>query len=225
MKKINIAIDGYSGTGKSSTAKEVARRLGFKFIDSGAMYRAVTLYFIQHNVNLEDAAQVAEALSQINIDFRPNPETGKNETFLNQQNVEVEIRKMYVSQQVSPVSAIRAVRVAMVAQQQEMGKQGGVVMDGRDIASVVLPEAELKVFMKASDAARAKRRQKELAAKGEETSLEAITENLKARDAQDTSRKESPLIQVAEAVVIDTSELQFEEQVQNVLALAHEAGA
>lgn len=225
MKKINIAIDGYSGTGKSSTAKEVARRLGFKFIDSGAMYRAVTLYFIQHNVNLEDAAQVAEALSQINIDFRPNPETGKNETFLNQQNVEVEIRKMYVSQQVSPVSAIRAVRVAMVAQQQEMGKQGGVVMDGRDIASVVLPEAELKVFMKASDAARAKRRQKELAAKGEETSLEAITENLKARDAQDTSRKESPLLQVAEAVVIDTSELQFEEQVQNVLALAHEAGA
>ena len=225
MKKIIIAIDGFSSCGKSTLAKELAAALGYAFIDSGAMYRAVTLYFIQHQVDLQDAGQVAEALSQITIDFRPNAETGKNETFLNQQNVEVEIRKMYVSQQVSSVSAIKAVRVAMVAQQQEMGEQGGVVMDGRDIASVVLPKAEVKVFMKASDQARALRRQKELAAKGEEATVEAITENMKARDAQDTSRKESPLIQVAEAVVIDTSDLQFEEQVQNVLALAHEAGA
>lgn len=222
MKKINIALDGYSGTGKSSTAKEVAKRLGYKFIDSGAMYRAVTLYFIQNKVELEDAEQVAQALSQITIDFRPNPESGKNETFLNQQNVEEEIRKMYVSQMVSPVAAIKAVRVAMVAQQQEMGRQGGVVMDGRDIGSVVLPDAELKIFMKASDEARAARRQKELAEKGEGVALEEIMDNLRDRDAQDTSRKESPLIQVPDAVVIDTSGQEFEEQVQKVLALAEQ---
>ena len=222
MKNINIAIDGFSGCGKSSTAKEVAKRLGYKFIDSGAMYRAVTLYVIQHEVDLQDAEQVAAALAAITIDFRPNKETGKNETFLNQQNVEEEIRKMYVSQMVSPVAAIKAVRVAMVAQQQEMGKSGGVVMDGRDIASVVLPDAELKIFMKASDEARARRRQKELAEKGEEASLEEIAKNFRDRDAQDSSRKESPLIQVPEAIVIDTSDLEFEEQVQKVLALAQE---
>lgn len=129
---------------------------------------------------------------------------------------------MYVSQMVSPVAAIKAVRVAMVAQQQEMGKSGGVVMDGRDIASVVLPDAELKIFMKASDEARARRRQKELAEKGEEASLEEIAKNFRDRDAQDSSRKESPLIQVPEAIVIDTSDLEFEEQVQKVLALAQE---
>lgn len=222
MEKINIAIDGFSGCGKSSTAKEVARRLGYKFIDSGAMYRAVTLYFIQHEVDLENLDQVNEAIDQITIDFRPNKESGKNETFLNQQNVEQEIRKMYVSQMVSPVSAIKAVRVAMVAQQQELGKWGGVVMDGRDIASVVLPDAELKIFMKASDEARARRRQKELVEKGEQVSIEEIAKNFRERDAQDSTRKESPLIQVPEAIVIDTSDLEFEEQVQKVLALAQE---
>lgn len=222
MKKINIALDGYSGSGKSSTAKEVAKRLGYKFIDSGAMYRAVTLYFLQHNVDLENPAEVTDALNNIRIDFRTNAETGKNETFLNEQNVEQEIRKMYVSAHVSPVAAIKAVREAMVAQQQEMGREGGVVMDGRDIGSVVLPDAELKVFVKASDEARASRRQKELAEKGEQVSLEAIAENFRQRDAQDTSRQESPLIQVADAVVIDTSDLQFEEQVQKVLALARQ---
>ena len=221
MKKINIAIDGYSGCGKSSTAKEVAKRLHYKFIDSGAMYRAVTLYFIQNEVDLEDAVQVAEALSRISIDFRSN-KAGKSETFLNEQYVEEEIRKMYVSQMVSPVAAIKAVRVAMVTQQQEMGKQRGVVMDGRDIGSVVFPDAELKIFMKASDEARAKRRLLELEAKGEQVTLEEIAKNFRERDAQDTSRKESPLIQVADAVVIDTSDLEFEEQVQKVLALANE---
>ena len=221
MKKINIAIDGYSGCGKSSTAKEVAKRLHYKFIDSGAMYRAVTLYFIQNEVDLEDAGQVAGALSKITIDFRSN-KAGKSETFLNEQYVEEEIRKMYVSQMVSPVAAIKAVRVAMVAQQQEMGRQRGVVMDGRDIGSVVFPDAELKIFMKASDEARAKRRLLELEAKGEQVTLEEIAKNFRERDAQDTSRKESPLIQVVDAVVIDTSDLEFEEQVQKVLALANE---
>ncbi|GAB5523167.1 MAG: (d)CMP kinase [Roseivirga sp.] len=222
MKKINIAIDGFSGCGKSSTAKEVAKALGYKFIDTGAMYRAVTLYFLRNEVDLKSEASVAKALSQISIDFRPNKELGKSETFLNKQNVEEEIRKMYVSEMVSPVSAIKAVRVAMVAQQQEMGKNKGVVMDGRDIASVVFPDAELKVFMKASDEARARRRLKELEEKGETVSLEDIARNFRERDEQDSTRKESPLIQVPEAIVIDTSDLEFEDQVQKVLALAAE---
>lgn len=222
MKKINIAIDGFSGCGKSSTAKEVAKALDYKFIDTGAMYRAVTLYFLRNEVDLKSETSVADALSRISIDFRPNKELGKSETFLNKQNVEEEIRKMYVSEMVSPVSAIKAVRVAMVAQQQEMGKNKGVVMDGRDIASVVFPDAELKVFMKASDEARAKRRLKELEEKGEQVSLDEIARNFRERDEQDSTRKESPLIQVPEAVVIDTSDLEFEDQVQKVLALATE---
>lgn len=221
MKKINIAIDGFSGCGKSSTAKELAKRLGYRFIDSGAMYRAVALYFIQHKINPENAARVSEALQAIHIDFKPNEATGENETFLNQQNVEREIRKMYVSAMVSPVAAIKAVRLAMVTRQQEMSKAGGVVMDGRDIGSVVLPGAELKVFMKAGDEARARRRQKELAEKGEAVSLHEIAANFRERDALDTSRKESPLVQVPEAVVIDTSDLEFEEQVQKILTLAN----
>lgn len=222
MKKINIAIDGFSGCGKSSTAKAVARVLDYKFIDTGAMYRAVTLYFLRNEVDLTSGTAVADALDQITIDFRPNKELGKSETFLNQQNVEEEIRKMYVSEMVSPVSAIKAVRVAMVAQQQGMGKDRGVVMDGRDIASVVFPDAELKVFMKATDEARAKRRLKELEEKGESVSLEEIARNFRERDEQDSTRKESPLIQVPEAIVIDTSDLEFEDQVQKVLALAEE---
>jgi cytidylate kinase len=222
MKKINIAIDGFSGCGKSSTAKEVAKVLGYKFIDTGAMYRAVTLYFINTNVDIKSDEAVAKALSELSIDFRPNKESGKSETFLNEQHVEEEIRKMYVSQMVSPVSAIKSVRQAMVAQQQQMGKNRGVVMDGRDIASVVFPDAELKIFMKASDEARARRRQKELQEKGEMVSLEEIAQNFRERDAQDTSRKESPLVQVPEAVVIDTSGLAFEEQVQKVLNLARQ---
>lgn len=222
MKKINIAIDGFSGCGKSSTAKEVARLLGYKFIDTGAMYRAVTLYFIKNEVDLTSEQAVTQALNAIDIDFRPNEELGKSETFLNQQNVEEEIRKMYVSEMVSPVSAIKAVRVAMVGQQQEMGNDRGVVMDGRDIASVVFPDAELKVFMKAGDHARAGRRQRELEGKGETVSLEEIAKNFRTRDAQDSSRKESPLIQVPEAVVMDTSDLEFTDQVQKVLALAQQ---
>ena len=222
MKKIKIAIDGFSGCGKSSTAKELAKRLGYRFIDSGAMYRAVALYFIQHEIDPENAVRVSEALQAIHIDFKRNETTGENETFLNQQNVEGEIRKMYVSAMISSVAAIKAVRLAMVTRQQEMGKAGGVVMDGRDIGSVVLPQAELKVFMKAGDEARARRRQKELAEKGEAVSLDEIAGNFRERDALDTSRRESPLIQVPEAIVIDTSDLEFEEQVQKIMTLANE---
>lgn len=220
MKKINIAIDGLSGCGKSSTAKSVAKSLHYKFIDTGAMYRAVTLYFLQQNVDLSNPDEVDRALAEISIDFTYNPESQKNETILNKQNVENEIRKMYVSQHVSATSAIKAVRVAMVAQQQEMGKDKGVVMDGRDIGSVVFPDAELKVYMTASSEVRAKRRQEELAAKGEHVDLQEIIENLESRDLQDSTRKESPLIKVVDAVEIDTSQLRFEDQVQKVLDLA-----
>ncbi len=220
MSKINIAIDGLSGCGKSSTAKAVAKTLHYKFIDTGAMYRAVTLYFIQNNIDLSNHDQVMNALSQIHVDFEFNQESQKNETILNQQNVEGEIRKMYVAEKVSAVSAIKEVRVAMVAQQQEMGKHKGVVMDGRDIGSVVFPNAELKVFMTASTAVRAKRRQEELAEKGQVADLKEIMENLESRDHQDSTRAESPLIKVSDAVEIDTSDLRFEDQVQKVLDLA-----
>lgn len=220
MSRINIAIDGLSGCGKSSTAKAVAKSLHYKFIDTGAMYRAVTLYFIQNNIDLDNHDQVIEALSQIQVDFEFNQESQKNETILNQQNVEEEIRKMYVAEMVSAVSAIKEVRVAMVAQQQEMGKHKGVVMDGRDIGSVVFPNAELKVFMTASTQVRAKRRQEELAVKGEIVDLKDIMENLESRDHQDSTRAESPLIKVDDAIEIDTSNLKFDNQVQKVLDLA-----
>lgn len=220
MAKINIAIDGLSGCGKSSTAKAVAKTLGYKFIDTGAMYRAVTLYVLNEAVDLSSKESVVQALEQITIDFRYNQESQKNETFLNGQNVEEEIRSMRVAGSVSQVAAIKEVRVAMVAQQQQMGKDKGVVMDGRDIGSVVFPEAELKLFMTASTEVRAKRRQAELREKGEEVALDEMMKNLEERDRIDSTRDESPLIKVEDAIEVDTSNLLFEEQVQKVLDLA-----
>lgn len=222
MNKINIAIDGLSGCGKSSTAKAVAKTLGYKFIDTGAMYRSVTLYMLDHQVDLNDSAQVNAALENIKIDFQYNPDTQKNETFLNEQNVEEEIRSMRVAGHVSEVAAIKEVRVAMVRQQQQMGKDRGVVMDGRDIGSVVFPDAELKVFMTASTEVRARRRQAELAEKGQHVELNEVINNLEERDRIDSTRKESPLIKVDDAVEIDTSDLKFEDQVQKVLDLAQQ---
>lgn len=219
--KINIAIDGHSGCGKSSTAKAVANLLQYKFIDSGAMYRAVALFFIQHKIDLNNAISVSKALSEIEIDFRFNVALEKSETFLNGENVEGEIRKMYVSEKVSPVSAIKAVRDAMVSQQQAMGASKGVIMDGRDIGSVVFPAAELKIFMTATDIARATRRHLELKEQGEHVSIGEIAENFRSRDLQDTTREESPLIKVADAIEIDTSDLEFQDQVQQVLNLAN----
>lgn len=222
MQKINIAIDGYSGCGKSSTAKNVAAKLGYKFIDSGAMYRAVTHYFQTNDVDLKSKSEVKKALEQIEIDFLFNKDTLKYETLLNEQNVEDVIRSMKVSKGVSQVATIKEVRIAMVEQQQLMGRDKGVVMDGRDIGSVVFPDAELKIFMKADQKVRAKRRQKELKIKGEDVPLESILHNFEARDRIDTTREESPLVQVADAVVIDTSHMAFDEQVQKVLNLAKE---
>ncbi|MFN3850787.1 MAG: (d)CMP kinase [Spirosomataceae bacterium] len=220
MNKIIIAVDGYSSCGKSTTAKRVAARLGYAYIDTGAMYRAVTLYFLEHHVTLTNDKEVAKALDNIQIEFRRNPNDGRNETFLNGLNVEDEIRKLYIANQVSEVSAIAAVRHAMVAQQRRMGKSKGVVMDGRDIGTVVFPNAELKVFMTADPLIRASRRQIELMEKGEVLDLEEILENIRKRDHIDTTRKESPLRRADDAVDIDTSFMTLDEQVETVCLLA-----
>jgi len=222
MSKIVIAIDGYSGCGKSSTAKAVAKGLGYIYIDSGAMYRAATLHFLDNHVVLTNPKEVQKYLDTLEISFQPNPETGNQDTFLNGLNVESEIRSMRVSDYVSEVSKIKEVREALVAQQQKMGKKKGVVMDGRDIGTVVFPEAELKVFMTADLSVRAQRRQKELLEKGELVDLDKILHNLSERDAIDSSRKESPLLKAEDAVEVDTSGLQFEDQVNQILNLAKE---
>jgi cytidylate kinase len=217
MGKIVIAIDGYSGCGKSSTAKAVAKELGYTYIDSGAMYRAVTAHFLNSNVSLSNPYEIEKALKSLEITFRINPESGKQDTYLNGLNVEEEIRKMKISSKVSEVAAVKEVRKELVAQQQRLGKDKGVVMDGRDIGSVVFPKAELKVFMSADLQTRAGRRQQELLEKGEMIDLEEIKNNLAERDRIDSSRKESPLIKVSDAIEIDTSNLTFENQVAQIV--------
>ena len=222
MQKIVIAVDGYSSCGKSTTAKEVAAKMGYAYIDTGAMYRAVTLYFKEHLVSLTNEREIKKALENIYIQFRHNWHDGRNETFLNGQNVEDEIRKLYIANMVSEVSAIAEVRHAMVAQQQKMGKHRGIVMDGRDIGTKVFPDAELKVFMTADPLIRAQRRQIELMARGDIVDLEEIIENIKKRDLIDTTRKESPLMQAEDAIFIDTSHMTLDEQVEMVCILAEE---
>lgn len=222
MHKIVIAIDGYSGCGKSSTAKSVAKRLGYTYIDSGAMYRAATLYFLDNKVDIEAKADVSRYLDTLDITFKLNPHTQEQETYLNGNNVEQEIRTMRVSEYVSEVSKLKEVRQELVSQQQKMGKDKGVVMDGRDIGTVVFPQAELKVFMTADLEIRAARRQRELEAKGLKVAMEKIIQNLSERDTIDSSRKESPLLKAKDAVEIDTSHLEFEDQVNRIVVLARE---
>lgn len=224
MSKIFIAIDGYSSCGKSTTAKAVAQRLHYAYIDTGAMYRAVTLYFIQNHISITNPKEIQQALINIKIEFRRN-EQGQNITFLNGMNVEEEIRKLYVANKVSEVSAIAEVRKEMVAQQRRMGKKKGVVMDGRDIGTVVFPEAELKLFMTADAMIRAARRQTELLEKGELVDLEEILANIKKRDLIDTTRAESPLRKADDAILIDTSYMTLDEQVSEVCILADKAVA
>ena len=219
MSKIIIAVDGYSSCGKSSTAKAVAQNLGYSYIDTGAMYRAVTLYFIQKHVSVNDDKAIETALSNITIDYRRNAE-GQNHVYLNGLNVEDEIRKLYVANRVSEVSAIASVRHAMVDQQRKMGKKKGLVMDGRDIGTVVFPEAELKIFMTADPLVRAQRRQIELMAKGETLDLEEILTNIENRDKIDTTRTESPLRKAEDAIEIDTTFMTLDEQVDQVILLA-----
>lgn len=222
MGKIVIAIDGYSGCGKSSTAKAVAKALGFTYIDSGAMYRAVTLHFLTHYLTPSNPQDVAKGLKTLEISFHPNPDTQKQETYLNGINVEDDIRTMRVSERVSEVATLKSVRQELVAQQQRLGKKKGVVMDGRDIGSVVFPDAELKIFMTADLETRAARRQQELLEKGDLVDLEEIKSNLAERDRIDSSRAESPLIKVSDAVEIDTTHLTFDEQVAQIVQLAKE---
>lgn len=223
MKKVIIALDGHSSCGKSTTAKRVAAKLGYAFIDTGAMYRAVSLYFYQHHITLTNPKEVEKALNEIKITFHFNEHRGASDVFLNGLNVEEEIRKMYISQMVSQVSAISVVRKAMVAQQQQMAKHRGVVMDGRDIGTKVFPDAEVKVFMTADTVIRAERRQKELLEKNELVDLEEIIENLKQRDLIDSTRAEGPLLQADDAVLMDTSFMTLEGQVDFVLELHKKA--
>lgn len=220
MQKIIIAVDGFSGCGKSTTAKSVASALGYSYIDSGAMYRAVTLYFDQNYINLTDTKKILKALDNIHITFEFNSKIGGSETFLNGLNVEEEIRTMYISERVSAVSAIPEVRHAMVHLQQKLGKKGGIVMDGRDIGTTVFPKAELKIFVVADMMIRAKRRQDELADKGDLVTLDDVIKNLSERDRIDSTRAESPLRRADDAKDLDTSYLTIDEQVDIVMHLA-----
>jgi len=217
MRKIVIAIDGYSSCGKSTTAKAVAAELGYAYIDTGAMYRAVTLYLLERDIAFDDLPRIEQALHDIHIAFKRNRKTGRNELCLDGEIREDEIRQMRISNSVSEVSVIPAVRHTLVRQQQRMGRKRGVVMDGRDIGTTVFPDAEVKVFMTADVLTRAQRRQDELAAKNEHVPLEEIVENLRKRDHIDSTRAESPLRRAADAVLLDTTHMVIEEQVDFVL--------
>jgi cytidylate kinase len=222
-QKIIITLDGWSSCGKSTLAKALARELGYVFVDSGAMYRAITLYFITHGVELTDTAAVQTALQKIKLGFVFNPARGASDVFLNGENVELQIREMAVASKVSEVAAIAAVRRFAVEQQQAMGKEKGIVMDGRDIGTVVFPQAELKIFMTADKEIRAQRRFAELAAKDPSITMAAVRENLEQRDYLDSHREESPLVQAADAIVLDNSNLTPDEQFQVALGWAREA--
>ncbi len=220
MKKIIIAIDGYSACGKSSTAQAIAKALNYTYIDTGAMYRAVTFYFLKEKfVSLTNDKEIQKALSEITIDFRYNDKTKLNEVCLNGVSVETEIRKMSISNSVSEVSAIAKVRHFLVAEQQKMGKKRGLVMDGRDIGTVVFPDAELKIFMVADMQTRAMRRQQELFEKNQLVPIEDIIENLQKRDLIDSTRAESPLRKATDAIEVDTTFITLDEQVEYILQL------
>lgn len=221
QRKINIAIDGYSSCGKGTLAKAMASALNYVFIDSGAMYRAVTLYLMRHSVNLDDISQVEQALAQVTVEFDVN-DAGASSVLLNGENVENKIRTIVVASKVSEVAKIQAVRDKLVFLQQQMGARKGVVMDGRDIGTVVFPDAELKIFMTASVEVRAQRRFAELVAKGDAVTLEEISANLKHRDAVDSSRENSPLTMTSDYRVLDNSEMDRDSQFALAMAWADE---
>lgn len=215
MKKIIIAIDGVSSTGKSTMAKDLAKALGYIYIDTGAMYRAVTLYCLRNgllNKDHIDETALQNLMDQIHISFQFNPQTQKPDTYLNNENVEQAIRGMEVANHVSQVAALGFVRRALVAKQQEMGEEKGIVMDGRDIGTVVFPEAEMKVYVTASPEVRARRRVDELLAKGEQASFDEVLENVKMRDHLDMTRSESPLRKAIDALELDNSNLTIDQQ-------------
>ena len=211
-KNIVVAIDGYSSCGKSTLAKALAKRLHFIYVDSGAMYRAVTLYFLRNDTDLNNHDLIIDALQHIDLNFHSRDY--QSHILLNGEEVSEEIRQMPVSENVSRISAIKEVRQAMVRQQQKMGKSKNIVMDGRDIGTVVFPHAQVKLFMTADPKIRAERRYKELIANGEDVSLEEIFENLAHRDYQDTTREESPLTRAEDAIILDNTNLTEEEQLK-----------
>ncbi len=223
MKKLIIAIDGYSSSGKSTMARDLARRIGYVYVDSGAMYRAVTLYAIEHGMASPekgvDTKALIAALPDIHISFTPAGADGKQHTLLNGRDVEKEIRDMQVSSLVSPVAVIPEVRRHLVALQQEYGREKGIVMDGRDIGTTVFPHAEMKVFVNASPEERARRRTHELAEKGEEVSYEDVLKNIRERDHIDTTRKESPLRKADDAVLLDNDNMTIQQQMDWLLKL------
>jgi len=225
VRKVTIAIDGYSSCGKSTLAKEIAKNLNYRYVDSGAMYRAVTLYLINKGI-LKDGSYlkkaVLDALPLINIDFVFNKEKGISETLLNSKNVEKDIRTMFISKQVSPISAIEEVRTKLVDLQQQMGIKGAVVMDGRDIGTVVFPNAEVKLFMTADPDIRTERRLLELEGNGQKSTFDEVKDNLTKRDYMDMNRDVSPLRQAEDATVIDNSQITREEQLEVALNIIKE---
>ncbi|MES2811841.1 MAG: (d)CMP kinase [Bacteroidota bacterium] len=224
MKKITIAIDGYSSTGKSTLAKQIAKTLGYAYVDTGAMYRAVTLFAMQNGFIDEVELykeELIKSLSKIQLRFQFNPNLGFAEMYLNDVNVEKQIRSLEVSNFVSQVAEVSEVRTMLVKQQQEMGKGKGVVMDGRDIGTVVFPDAELKIFMNARPDVRAQRRFDELTEKGQLVAYDRVLENVLQRDYIDTHREDSPLVKAEDAIEIDNSELTREEQFKKVLELVN----
>ncbi|MBN2772651.1 MAG: (d)CMP kinase [Prolixibacteraceae bacterium] len=224
-KKIIIAIDGFSSCGKSTLAKSLARELGYAYIDSGAMYRVVTLVALQNNWisnGISDKEKIIKGLENISISFKFIRETEKNTTFLNGKNVEEQIRMLDVSNNVSPISAIKEVRQEMVKFQRQMGEEKRIVMDGRDIGTVVFPQAELKIFMTASPEIRAQRRFDELIGKGQKVSMEEVIKNINERDFIDQNRKESPLRKADDAIVLDNSNYTLEGQLEWALQKARE---
>lgn len=222
MKKIAIAIDGHAGCGKSTTAKVVAQRLGYVYIDTGAMYRAVTYFLLQAGVDVQDEAAVVAQLPHIRLHFAVNPQSGQVEIYLNGAPAEQHIRSMEITQHVSTVSIIAPVRRFLVQQQQQMGQEKGMVMDGRDIGTVVFPEAELKVFMTADVRIRAARRLLELQAKGQQVDLEDVVADLQHRDLLDSTREEGPLRQAPDALVLDTSHTTLQQQIDTICDWARE---
>ena len=219
-KKIIIAIDGWSSCGKSTLAKELAKELGYVYVDSGAMYRAITLYFLRNHIDWTDKAEVKKALKEISLEFVYNNKSHQSEMHLNDENVEYVIRDLVVAEKVSEVAAIKEVRKFAVDQQQLMGKKKGVIMDGRDIGTVVFPKAELKIFLTADNAVRVERRFKELFDKNPNVTIEEVKANLEMRDYIDSNREESPLRQAEDAILIDNTRLTAEETVQKALQLA-----
>ena len=221
-KKIIITIDGWSACGKSTLAKQLAKELGYIYADSGAIYRAITLYFLRNHVDWTDRKEVKKALGEISVSFSYNTKTETSEIYLNDENVEYVIRDLVVAEKVSDIAAIKEVREFAVAQQQAMGKKRGIVMDGRDIGTVVFPDAELKIFMTADNAVRVERRFKELYEKNPNITIEEVKANLELRDYIDSHREVSPLRKAEDAIVLDNTNLTEKEQLQKSLKLARE---